>query len=299
MPDRLVAELREKFGIENLVGFDLGNGRLPRIVVTTPPADAHIYLHGAHVTHYRRRGQAPLLFVSDQSLFQSDKAIRGGIPICWPWFGPNKNDPAAPAHGFARTSIWNLENVTQTPANEIAITLTLSPAGEIALQYIVTIGESLDLALTTTNKGDKPFNYEEALHSYFTVSDVRNIQLLGLGGSSFTSKAPPTGTFTQPPDPLLFTGETDRVYADTQAECTIVDTAEERAISVKKTGSNSTVVWNPWIEKAKSMADMGDDEWPEMLCVESGNVWHNAITLAPGESHTLHQHIATRRLATP
>ena len=128
MPDRLVAELREKFGIENLVGFDLGKGGLPRIVVTTPPADAHIYLHGAHVTHYRRRGQAPLLFLSDNSVFQSDKAIRGGVPICWPWFGANKNDPSAPMHGFARTSTWNLLAVTQTPGNEIAITRSPYPS---------------------------------------------------------------------------------------------------------------------------------------------------------------------------
>ncbi|HWB53010.1 MAG TPA: D-hexose-6-phosphate mutarotase [Tepidisphaeraceae bacterium] len=301
MPD-IIAELREKFEIENIVGFDHGAGNMPRIVVTAAPSEAYIYLHGAHVSHYRHRGQAPLLFLSEKSYFQSDRPIRGGVPICWPWFGPNKSNPNAPMHGLARISTWQLESTRQTETGDVEIVLSLTPnalsrslwPNEFALKYTVTIGDALDLALTVTNTGDKSFSFEEALHTYFAVSDIRQIQLLGLGGSSYTTKVGSAGTFNQPPDPLRFVSETDSVYTNNTANCTIVDPTNERQISVQKEGSNSTVVWNPWIAKAKAMPDFGDDEWPHMLCVETANVWNNAITLAGSQSHTLRQRIVPR-----
>jgi D-hexose-6-phosphate mutarotase len=305
MPDKLVAALREEFEIENVVGFDLGVNRMPRIVVTIPPAECHIYLHGAHVTHYRRRGQAPLLFLSEKSYFQSDKPIRGGVPICWPWFGPSKADPSYPMHGFARLSQWSVNSVRPLAGGEIELVLSLGPndlsakywPNHFKLDYTITVGESLDLRLTTTNTGNKPFSYEEALHTYFAISDIRQVQLMGLGGSQFSSKVPPVGVHKQNPDPLLFSAETDSVYADTTAQCTIVDQGEDRSVLISKEGSDSTVVWNPWTEKAKAMADFSDEEWLKMLCIETANVWHNAITLNPGQSHTLRQHIQSDRLA--
>lgn len=304
MPDGIVAALREKFGIENLVGFDLGVNRMPRIVVTIPVAECHVYLHGAHVTHYRRRGQSPLLFLSQKSFYQSDKPIRGGVPICWPWFGPSKDNPSAPMHGWARLSTWNLVSVKQKQGGEIELVLKLGPADlagnwphPFELQYTITIGESLDLALTTTNTGTQPLQYEEALHTYFAISDIRNVQLLGLGGSQLTSKVPPVGLHTQPSGPLRFVAETDSVYTNTVAECVIADPGESRDIHIAKEGSKSTVVWNPWIEKAKSLADFGDDEWPRMLCVESGNIGVNGITVAVGASHTIRQHIKSEPIS--
>lgn len=305
MPDRIVAALREKFEIENFVGFDLGVNRVPRIVVTIPPCEAHIYLHGAHVTHYRHRGQSPLLFLSEKSLFQNDKPIRGGIPICWPWFGPNKQNPSFPMHGFARTSMWELQGVAQIPTGQIELKLSLTPneqsknffPHDFVLDYTITIGDTLELALRATNTGDQPFTYEEALHTYFAISDIRKTQLLGLGGSTYTTKVAPPGTHTQGPDPLLFTAETDSVYTNNTAECTIIDPPGDRTIVVGKQNSNSTIVWNPWIAKAKAMPDFSDEEWPKMLCVETANVWDNAITLALGQSHTMYQRIATRQLS--
>lgn len=299
MPEHLIPELREKFAIENIVGFDLGSGRLPRVVVTSGPAEAHIYLHGAHITHYRHRGGAPELFLSAQSCFESDKPIRGGVPICWPWFGPNKQNPAAPIHGFARLSNWTVENVRQISTGELEISLTLTPDPQwqsfwphaFLLRYTITVGQSLDLALTVTNTGDQPFTYEEALHTYFAVSDIRQVQLLGLAGASYTSKVPPGGAFTQSADPIRFAGETDSVYTNTTADCTILDPTKDRTVLVHKEGSHSTVVWNPWIDKAKAMPDFGNDEWTKMLCVETANVHANAIALPPGHSHLMRQRI--------
>jgi glucose-6-phosphate 1-epimerase len=303
MPDRLIAELREKFEIENIVGFDLGNGSLPRVVITAAPAEAHVYLHGAHVTHYRRRGHAPLLFTSARSNFLPDKPIRGGVPICWPWFGPRKDHPQSPMHGFARLQPWTVDDV-QAVGRDVRLTLSLKPTDlsrslwnhDFELKYTVTVGAALDLSLEVRNTGTTPFSFEEALHTYFAVSDIRNTELLGLGESPYTTKVGQGGTITQPPDPLRFTAETDSVYTDNTAPCTIVDRGEERQTVISKENSRSTVVWNPWTTKAKALPDFGDDEWPRMLCVESCNVWHNAIPLRPNQTHAMRQHIESHRL---
>jgi glucose-6-phosphate 1-epimerase len=259
---------------------------LERLRITTPAADAIVYLHGAHVTHYQPRGQAPVLFTSARSRFARGEPIRGGVPVIFPWFGPHPTDPKAPAHGFARTTEWSLGDVTQDN-DTVTVTLAMgSPKSSVRLRYAVTIGADLDLSLTVENLDARALQFQEALHTYLAVSDVRQVSISGLSGREYVDKVDGMKRKTQP-GRLTITGEIDRIYLDTPDTVTVDDPQMNRRIFVSKEGSASTVVWNPWVEKTKRMADFGDDEWPRMLCVETANVAENAVTLAPGASHVM------------
>lgn len=272
-----------------------GNGGLPRLTITNDRASAEIYLHGAHVTAWQPRGHAPVLWMSGTSYWQDAKPIRGGVPICFPWFGPHASDPSAPGHGFARLLDWTLVEARDDAdgATHLVFELpapTPPPAAwphACAATFRVTIGSSLTMALEVRNPGSEPFTFEAALHTYFTVQDVRTIAIRGLEGTEYLDKVGGTTRRRQGADPIRFEGETDRVYLATQAACTIDDPGLRRRIVVGKRGSDATVVWNPWVAKAKAMPDYGDDEWPGMVCVETCAVNVHAVTLAPGASHTL------------
>ncbi len=276
------------------VRLEPGLGGLTKVVVTTPAATAEVYLHGAHVTHYQPAGQPPVLFLSRQSLFRPDKAIRGGVPICFPWFGPLDGHPKAPAHGFARTSPWTLAAATRD-GDVVTVRLDLARAADPAsdwphafrAEYTVLVGPAdLTTGLTVHHAGGDPFTYEAALHTYLHVGDVRRLSVTGLEGTAYKDKT--LGNRDQPgvDGPIRFVGETDRVYLDTGAAVTVNDPALGRTVAVHKHGSASTVVWNPWVDKAAALPDLGDDEWPAMVCVETANVGRNAVTLGPGQAHT-------------
>jgi glucose-6-phosphate 1-epimerase len=258
---------------------------LPRLRVATPAAEAAVYLHGAHVTHYQPRGHAPVLFMSAQSRFAGGQPIRGGVPVIFPWFGPHPFDPKAPAHGFARTTQWSLGEVARD-GDSATVTLVMGSTSTVQLRYAVTIGPALDLSLTVANHDARALQFQQALHTYLAVSDVRQVSVKGLSGRDYVDKVDGMKRKTQP-GLVRITGETDRVYLDTPDAVTVDDPGMNRRIVVTKEGSASTVVWNPWIEKAKKMSDFGDEEWPRMLCVETANVAENAVTLAPGASHVM------------
>lgn len=270
-----------------------GAGGLSRIVITGPAADAHIYLHGAHVTHFQPKGSEPVLFMSGKSLFAPGKAIRGGVPVIFPWFGPRAGDPSAPAHGFARTAEWELLDATKD-ANDVVARLRLRSSdatrkwlpNDFELIYSVRVGASLELSLEVRNTSSAAFTFEEALHTYLAVGDVRTVEIEGLGGKTFIDKTAAQQRKTQQ-GAIRIESETDRVYLDTPDTVTAFDPAMGRRLSVAKTGSRTTVVWNPWIDKARAMADFGDDEWPRMLCIETANAADNAVTLAAGQSHRM------------
>ncbi len=290
-----LSELQQRFSIPNLVNINAGKGGLTRISVTTPLATAEVYLHGAHVTHFQPAGQKPLLWVSAESLFQTDKAIRGGVPICFPWFGPKAGDPSAPAHGFARTREWQIESVTSQPDGSVELTLSLAADAQTLQRwpfdfkaiYLIHIGKKLELALLVHNSGTAAFQIEEALHSYFAVEDVQKVSVTGLEGTTYLDKVDGQKQKPQGNDPIAITAETDRVYLKTQSTCRLNDPAQSRQIIVEKSGSQSTVVWNPWIAKSKAMADFGDDEWKQMLCIETCNLGDDRITIQPGASHEM------------
>jgi glucose-6-phosphate 1-epimerase len=279
-----------------------GAGRLPRLSVQSAAASAEIYLQGAQITAWRPAAStAPVLWLSRKSLFESGQPVRGGVPICFPWFSKHPADPMAPPHGFARTRNWALIDARQDAAGTVTLELELTGAGlsphwphGFRARQRIGIGTILRMELEVLNPGPGAFAFEEALHAYFDVHDVREVTLSGLEGAGFLDKAGGPGPGQPDDEPLRFTGLTNRVYPNTRAACTIHDPGRRRDIIITRTGSNSTVVWNPWAERARDMSDFGDDEWPRMVCVEPANVGPDARTLAPGASHTMTVVIETR-----
>ena len=272
-----------------------GAGQLPRLEIGTPAGAAEIYLHGAHVTRWQpSHTEAPVLWVSEHSFWEDGKPIRGGVPICFPWFGPHGSGPSAPAHGFGRLADWTLVSAVERNDGRAIATFALegdrmSEPWPFRFQatYEVAVGTTLSMSLEVENRDDKEFTFEEALHTYFTVSDIAGVSISGLERTPYLDKAGGSTERTQGDTPIRFTGETDRVYLETTATCSIDDPGLHRRIAVSKENSRSTVVWNPWIAKAHAMADFGDEEWRGMVCVETANVGAAAVRLAPGERHRM------------
>jgi glucose-6-phosphate 1-epimerase len=279
-----ISELQSRFGIPGVVQIDAGAGGFPRVVVTGDHASAEMYLHGAHLTKFQPKGAKPVLFMSGKSWFEANKPIRGGVPVCFPWFGPKAGSPESPAHGFARLRDWDLEACARQPDGAVRVVFALDHE-ESTLRLGFTVGRALEMDLEVRSK--KEFAFEEALHTYFLVGDVRRVSVEGLENTDYLDKTDSYRRKTQPAEPIRITAETDRTYLNTRAACVVRDPVLERTIRIEKEGSDTTVVWNPWIAKAKAMPDFGDDEWPEMICVETANVGDSAVRLRAGETHRM------------
>jgi len=283
--------------------IEKGLGHLDRIAIAAEQGEAHVYLHGAHVAHFQPRGTRPVLFVSRRSQFEAGapgKPIRGGVPLCFPWFGPKAGAPDAPAHGFARTLTWRLDSVTHGDRGAVRATLRLESNDftlqlfpfEFAATFVVTVDARLTMALIVHNTGRAPMRIEEAFHSYFAVGDARRVAIGGLEGLPYVDKTDAFARKAGEDTPIAIARETDRVYIGARTTVTVADPAWARRIIVDKSGSATTVVWNPWIDKAKALADFGDDEWTEMVCVETANAMDDAVTIAPGATHAMSTTIA-------
>ena len=216
------------------------------------------------------------------------------MPVIFPWFGPRHDGKEGPAHGFARTSEWELA-FAALAGDEIHLTFTLAPNeasralgfDHFRVAYRMTIGHSLTLELTVANTSGEPLLFEEALHTYFAVADAEQATVTGLGGTAYLDKRDAMRRKIQPDGAIAFTGTTDRMYLDTVSTCTIADAAGARSIVIEKSNSHNTVVWNPWAELAATMSDMEPGGWRKMLCVETANAGETAITLQPGATHTM------------
>jgi glucose-6-phosphate 1-epimerase len=282
--------------------LESGPGGLERVLLDAAAAEAHVFLQGAQVCRFEPKGEKPVLWMSAKSRFETGKPLRGGVPICFPWFGPKQGSPEAPLHGFARILTWAVSSVTREPDGSLRAVFEL-PAEtttrggfphELALSLSITVGRSLQLALTARNVTSDAVTFEEALHSYFAVSDVRQVRICGLEGVGYLDK---TGAMARRPGEkgsIAIAAETDRVYLGTTGALTIEDPGWRRQIVVGRSGSATTVVWNPWVAKAKAMPDFGDDEWSGMVCVETANASDDAVTLAPGAAHVMTATIAVR-----
>ena len=276
------------------VRVEPGRGGLPRIAVKTRHGVAEVYLHGAHLTAWHPASAAePVIWLSRESLFETNKPIRGGVPICFPWFGAHPTDPKAPAHGVARLRDWTLIDAREDANGVVSLTLEL-PADAVPARvtHEIAIGPKLTMALRIQSLNDTPFPYEAALHSYFAVGNVRNATVTGLEHTTYLDKTKGYSRLEQGDEPIHITAETDRIYLAAPT-CTIHDPDRRRTITITPSGTRTTVVWNPWIDKARAMSDFGDDEWPEMMCVETCNVNVHAQTLGPGQTHTLSATIET------
>ncbi|MEI8206660.1 MAG: D-hexose-6-phosphate mutarotase, partial [Kiritimatiellales bacterium] len=278
--------MNQEILIPERVTVKTGKGGLRYLELLCNGAETHVYLHGAHVLHYQPVGQAPVLWTSQKSCFEATKPIRGGIPVCWPWFGAHPSDTTQPAHGSARLTEWE-PVASGATANATTLTLRCPNSHEVkaTAELTVVLADSLTVTLTTTNTGSAPLSFSEALHTYFSISDIRTVSVTGLDGQPYIDAVPDERLIRTQAGPITFTEETDRIYTNTASECTIIDPGMKRRILVSKKGSRSTVVWNPWVAKATRMPDYGNDEYPKMVCVETANCGPDALNLAPDQTH--------------
>lgn len=262
--------------------------------VETAGATATIALQGAQVLHWAPKGEAPVIWLSEQARFAPGKSVRGGVPICWPWFGAHVSEADFPAHGYARTTPWDVEFAEALDGGELRLVFRLIESEHTEklwphvtpVQCVITVGKSLSVELLTRNDGAEAVTISEALHTYFSVGDVRQVKISGLENTAYLDKVRGFQQFSQAGN-VEIAEEVDRVYIDTVREVVIDDPVLKRRIHISKQGSHSTIVWNPWIDKAAQMGDMGDDGYLHMVCVESGNAFHNAVTIEAGGEHFL------------
>jgi glucose-6-phosphate 1-epimerase len=275
-----------KCEISGRVAVASGNGGLPKVVVTTKSSTAEVYLHGAHVTHFQKNGEPPLLFISAKSHFAAGQPIRGGVPVCFPWFGNREGEPS---HGFARIVEWQLVKTDVAPDGTVTLQLTLpgiagrSAWNSLRTDFIVTVADTLTMELIAKNNSSAAMEIENCLHTYFHVGDISAVSLTGLQGAPFDDFASGANGARRPASdtPLCITQETNRVYPNHVGVVEIRDEKSRRTIRVEKFNSQSTVVWNPWTTQ-KLPDDFDPAEHRRMVCVESGNVKQNKISLAPG-----------------
>ena len=277
--------------IPGRVIFTEGNGDLLMLEINTAWSQAELYLHGAHLTHFQLKDQPPLLFMSQFSRFKEGAPIRGGIPVIFPWFGAREGEPA---HGFARTQVWELREISQLSDGGVSLRLRLpdSPAAALfpkfTVEYLLTIGQTLSAELIVTNDShDQDFTFENCLHAYFHIGDITAVSVTGLKGADYLDKADGFSRKTERAEHVKISQETDSIYLNTPQAVEIHDSKLQRRIRIEKSGSLSTVVWNPWADKAQQMPDFGNEEYKEMICVEPGNVGENKITLPAGKSASL------------
>lgn len=267
-------------------------------------AELLVAQQGAHILSYQIAGEPPLIWLNEQAAFKQGKPIRAGIPVCWPWFGNLQRNPdsvqamrqssePANAHGEVRALDWQLLGIGNE--GEALLVEFVLPEAEgqlpgwphnVALKLSIRLDAKLNVSLISYNNGTDVVTLSQALHSYFAVKDVRQVHIEGLDGLRYVETLENWEERQQTGD-LHFTGETDRVYLNTPHQLSIVDPGWQRRIQVQTSGSQSAVVWNPWIERAKNLPDMADDGWQHMVCVETANVLNDVVTLAPDDMHTL------------
>lgn len=268
----------------------LSNG-FEYIELSNKSAHARIARQGAHLFHYERIGQKPLLWLSETSFFESGKAIRGGIPICWPWFGKHKTESSLPQHGFARNLPWELLDAKETDAYSTEVTLQLQHSAKtltlwpymFELQLRITVSQELSIALTTKNCGKDTFEVSSALHSYFAVANIDNVSLEGLHDIPYYDALTKENKVQR--GTVSITEEVDRVYQQVHTPLILHD--QDRTVHIRAEGSSSVVVWNPWVEKCARMSNMKDDAYKTMVCIETANALADARKIPPDTKHTL------------
>ena len=293
-----IDELNKRFGINSnnsQVSFANGAGGIPVIEVVNEQAKALISMQGAHLLSWIPVGEDEVIWLSEDAQFKQGKSVRGGVPICWPWFGAHDNNAAFPAHGFARTVLWEIVETVQLESGETKISFKLDVnklddeikkmcSAKITAEYSVTIGSSLKFELATINASEDDIVIGEALHTYFNVGDITDVSVTGLDGKDYLDKTDEFKRKKQNGD-IRIAGEVDRVYLQTTDDVFIKN--KQRTLCISKQGSQSTVVWNPGKQVAEKMGDLGDEGYMKMLCVESANAAEDVVVIPAGQSHRL------------
>jgi len=289
-----LSALNAQFAIPGQVSFKEGPGGLVIAEVRNSHATASIALQGAHVMTWAPRKQRPVIWLSKFAKLAPGKSIRGGVPVCWPWFGAHATETKFPGHGFARTVQWDVVSTEalRDGATRLTFRVVLDdatraqwPQASEALN-VVTVGKALEIALVTRNTGSTPFTLGDAFHTYFEVSDIRDCRIHGLGNCPYLDKVD-GGKKKQQVGPVTIGEEVDRIYLDSVADVLIDDPGYNRRIRVTKRGSHSSVVWNPWTDKAAKMGDFGPDGFLQMVCVESTNAADDVVQVPAGGEHRL------------
>jgi glucose-6-phosphate 1-epimerase len=290
---RGISESDRRFEIPGIARIVDGNGGLPKVSVSSPEAAGEMYLHGAHVTSWKPAGREEVLFLSSRAQWEDGRAIRGGVPVCFPWFGDKADDPKAPAHGFVRLKTWQLESIARAGSAVTVSMFTESdentqkwwPA-EFRLVHRATFARELSLELEMTNTGRTPLRFEEALHAYHRVGSIEAARVRGLDAVHYLDKTDSDREKVQQ-GAIVVDSETDRVYLDTTDAIELEDPALHRRTLVSKQNSRTTTVWNPWVRKAHDLSDLGDGEWREFICIETCNAGDFAVALGPGQQYTM------------
>ncbi len=287
--------LNKEYGIAGSLVFVEGPGGMPVAEIHNDLGESAIALQGAHLLSFRARGGKPVIWMSDAATFAPGKSLRGGVPVCWPWFGPNASDATLPGHGPARTVAWKPVASATLDDGRTRISLEMAESDKtrqvighsLRVQMHITVGSSLRLELETTNLDNKtPYTLGEAVHTYFLVGDVRQAQVEGLNGCSYIDKMD-GGVRKQQQGAVIISEEADRIYLGTGSHAEILDPVMDRKIVIESSGSDSMVVWNPWINTAAKMGDLGPDGYLKMICVETTNAADDVVTLAAGATHSM------------
>lgn len=287
------AHLNATFGIPGVASF--AKHTLGGVVaqLSTRHASALVAIHGAHVLSFRPNAGPDVLWMSSEAGISPGRGIRGGIPVCWPWFATHASDPSKPDHGFVRKSPWRVVSTTSANATaQIEFAFATGPEhaglweGQADLRVLVSLSDKLRVDLTTLNTGEAPFALTQALHTYFAVSNIAGVAIRGLDGRSYQDKLQDYAIVAQR-GPITFSGEVDRIYQGTTDDVVIDDPGNHRGIRIAKDGSTSTVVWNPWIEKSQRLSDMPPGGYLGMVCVETTNAGGDVVTLKPRDTHRL------------
>lgn len=286
-------KLNTRFSLGGTVKFAKLNDKLIYLTVSNKFADTQICLYGAHIMSFKPHSSEEVLWMSSKSNFQVGQAIRGGIPVCFPWFGPHKTDPHKPQHGFGRLMVWDLAETSVKSTGETLIRLQLCSSEEtktfwphdFCAELTVVVGQTLEVSLKVTNQSAEPFEYTCALHSYYNISSIKNIAITGLQGASYHSQLEP-GEFVQKSAKIEIKKAETRHYHNTVATCMIEDSSFKRKIRIAKEGSKITTVWNPGKETCATIKDMDENGYLYFVCIEAVNAFDDVIKLAPNESHT-------------
>jgi len=271
------------------VRLGTGRGGLTRVQVRTPAASAEIYLHGAHLTAWAPAGHEPVIWTSERSVYAPGSPIRGGVPVCFPWFGA---DPSGlgPLHGVVRLLPWTFTG-WRLAGDDVMLTFTLAStdldgAAPFVLRYTVTVGARLTLALEVTNTGSAPLRFEDALNTHLAVQDVTAVVIDGLGALDRVDRLTGRPGRTPAGASMRVVGETDHLYSR-PGPVTVTDWEGRRRIRVRAPGARNAVVWNPWATRAAAMPDVGDDAWAHMVGVGFADAGDGAVELPPGATHTI------------
>lgn len=290
-----IEQLNSNYGVTDQLQFSTGKGNFPIIHINNLHAQAVISVYAGQVLSYRPvSATEDLMFLSEQAYYQAGKAIKGGTPICWPWFGPDPEGLGRASHGFVRNRLWSVQSTSMTPNQETKVKLGVVDTPEtqaiwphpFELSIEITVGPTLTLELMTRNTGDHPFSITQALHTYFHVGDIAPICIKGLEDTAYIDKVD-GGIQKHQSSQITIAEEVDRIYLDVSPELVIEDPTYHRQIKITSAGSQTAIVWNPWVDNSAKMADLEDDDYQKFVCVETANAANEVIEIQPGTANSL------------